>query len=114
MTSSPPTTAGSSSKLMATSGKSSVTSLPANLRIQSEISYVMRGILVDWLVELKHSFRLNCSTLHLSVKLLDRILCDMDVKRKNFQCLGCACMLIASKLEETQLVTTKQQISKGE
>ena len=107
VTSSPPTTDGSSSKLMATSGKSSVTSLPANLRIQSEISYVMRGILVDWLVELKHSFRLNCSTLHLSVKLLDRILCDMDVKRKNFQCLGCACMLIASKLEETQLVTTK-------
>jgi len=74
---------------------------------QSEISVVMRGILVDWLAELKHSFKLNDITLHLSVKVMDRVISIWDLERKMFQCLGCACMLIASKLEETQPVTIK-------
>lgn len=55
---------------------------------QSEISVVMRGILVDWLAELKHSFKLADNTLHLSVKLLDRVLCHWDLEKKMFQCLG--------------------------
>ena len=55
---------------------------------QSEISVVMRGILVDWLAELKHSFKLVDNTLHLSVKLLDRVLCHWDLEKKMFQCLG--------------------------
>ena len=55
---------------------------------QSEITTLMRSILVDWLAELKHSFKLNDITLHLSVKLMDRVLVVWDLERKMFQCLG--------------------------
>ena len=70
------------------SSGSTASSGSVRLPHQSEISVVMRGILVDWLAELKHSFKLVDSTLHLSVKLLDRVLCHWDLEKKMFQCLG--------------------------
>jgi hypothetical protein len=70
------------------SHSSTASSRSVRLPHQSEISVVMRGILVDWLAELKHSFKLADNTLHLSVKLLDRVLCYWDLEKKMFQCLG--------------------------
>ncbi len=61
----------------------------------------MRGILVDWLYELHLEYKLAPSTLYLSCRLVDRSLAEMSaVPRSSLQCLGCACMLIASKIEE--------------
>mmetsp|Transcript_10118 Transcript_10118/g.13247 ORF Transcript_10118/g.13247 Transcript_10118/m.13247 type:complete len:582 (-) Transcript_10118:383-2128(-) len=64
----------------------------------------MRAILVDWLVELhlacNKKYRLSPETLHLAVSIIDRYLFYETVSRKNFQLLGAAAFLIASKYED--------------
>lgn len=68
--------------------------------VQTDINPAMRGILVDWLVEVGQEYRLASDTLFLSVAYLDRFLSLVDVKRNKLQLVGVACVLIASKYEE--------------
>ncbi|GLU22157.1 hypothetical protein SLE2022_382530 [Rubroshorea leprosula] len=68
--------------------------------IQQDISQNMRGILVDWLVEVSEEYKLVPDTLYLTVYLIDWFLCENYVERQKLQLLGITCMLIASKYEE--------------
>lgn len=61
----------------------------------------MRCILIDWLTEVSEEYRLQPSTFFLAVRYMDIVLRSMPLKRTQFQLLGCVCILIASKLEET-------------
>jgi len=67
---------------------------------QKDINPRMRGILIDWLVEVGEEYKLVPQTLHTSVNLVDRCLSKMKVPRGQLQLLGCACMMIAVKYEE--------------
>ncbi|KAL0273263.1 UNVERIFIED_CONTAM: hypothetical protein PYX00_005976 [Menopon gallinae] len=67
---------------------------------QSDISYSMRAILVDWLVEVVEEYRLKTETLYLAVSYIDRFLSYMSVVRAKLQLVGTAAMFIASKFEE--------------
>ncbi|KAK1265142.1 Cyclin-A2-4 [Acorus gramineus] len=67
---------------------------------QRDITQGMRGILVDWLVEVSEEYKLVPDTLYLTVYLIDRFLSQNPVERPRLQLLGIACMLIASKYEE--------------
>lgn len=60
----------------------------------------MRGILVDWLVEVAAEFRLVSDTLFSAVGLVDRVLSLRAVPRARLQLVGVACMLLAAKYEE--------------
>eukprot|EP00750_Incisomonas_marina_P013795 INCI17541.6.p1 GENE.INCI17541.6~~INCI17541.6.p1 ORF type:complete len:457 (-),score=62.94 INCI17541.6:563-1933(-) len=60
----------------------------------------VRGILIDWLVEVALEFEFQDETLYLSVALVDQALSKFRVKKAKLQLLGCACMLLASKYEE--------------
>lgn len=60
----------------------------------------MRGILVDWLVDVHKKFRLRTHTLFIAVNLIDRALEKFIVEKQNFQLLGITCLFIASKYEE--------------
>ena len=60
----------------------------------------MRGILVDWLVEVHLKFKLMPETLHLTANLIDRFLASRNVSRKRLQLVGVTAMLVASKYEE--------------
>ena len=60
----------------------------------------MRGILVDWLVEVAAEFRLVSDTLFSAVGLVDRVLSLRPVPRARLQLVGVACMLLAAKYEE--------------
>ena len=60
----------------------------------------MRGILIDWLVEVAEEYRLEVETLHLSVNYIDRFLSHVPVARSKLQLVGVTCMLVASKYEE--------------
>lgn len=63
---------------------------------QSDISYSMRAILVDWLVEVVEEYRLKTETLYLAVSYIDRFLSYMSVVRAKLQLVGTAAMFIAS------------------
>ncbi|KAJ8553357.1 hypothetical protein K7X08_024035 [Anisodus acutangulus] len=68
--------------------------------IQRDITQSMRGILVDWLVEVSEEYKLVPDTLYLAVHFIDLFLSQNYVERKNLQLLGITCMLVASKYEE--------------
>lgn len=67
---------------------------------QPDITFTMRSILVDWLVEVCEEYKLNTETLFLAVNYIDRFLSLMSVQRAKLQLVGTACMFIASKYEE--------------
>ncbi|KAE8716435.1 Cyclin-A2-1 [Hibiscus syriacus] len=67
--------------------------------IQHDITRSMRGILVDWLVEVSEEYKLVPDTLYLTVHLIDWFLSSNYIERR-LQLLGITCMLIASKYEE--------------
>uniref|UniRef100_A0A6N2NJZ7 B-like cyclin n=1 Tax=Salix viminalis TaxID=40686 RepID=A0A6N2NJZ7_SALVM len=69
-------------------------------KLQRDISPSMRGILIDWLVEVSEEYSLVPDTLYLTVNLIDRFLSQNYIEKQRLQLLGVACMLIASKYEE--------------
>ncbi|KAF6167958.1 hypothetical protein GIB67_020528 [Kingdonia uniflora] len=68
--------------------------------LQRDITQSMRGILVDWLVEVTEEYKLTPETLYLAVYLIDRFLSFNRIERQRLQLVGITCMLIASKYEE--------------
>ncbi|KAG6591587.1 Cyclin-A2-2, partial [Cucurbita argyrosperma subsp. sororia] len=69
-------------------------------QLQQDITADMRGILVDWLIEVSDEYKLVPDTLYLTVNVIDRFLSRNCIERKRLQLLGVASMLIASKYEE--------------
>lgn len=67
---------------------------------QADINYKMRSILVDWLVEVHHKFKLQTATLWLSVNILDRYLDCTVIQRSKLQLVGVTSLFIACKFEE--------------
>jgi len=67
---------------------------------QPDITFSMRTILVDWLIEVAEEYKLQQETLYLAVSYIDRFLSVMSVQRAKLQLVGAACMFIASKYEE--------------
>ncbi|KAF7997852.1 hypothetical protein HCN44_009250 [Aphidius gifuensis] len=73
---------------------------PGYMKKQPDITYSMRAILVDWLVEVAEEYRLHSETLYLAVSYIDRFLSYMSVVRAKLQLVGTAAMFIAAKYEE--------------
>ncbi|KAK9756400.1 hypothetical protein RND81_01G094400 [Saponaria officinalis] len=69
-------------------------------KIQKDVSANMRGILVDWLVELAEEFKVVSDTLYLSISYVDRYLSSKPINRQKLQLLGVSAMFIVSKYEE--------------
>ncbi|KAG2270564.1 hypothetical protein Bca52824_065119 [Brassica carinata] len=68
--------------------------------VQKDVNSSMRGILVDWLVEVSEEYRLVPETLYLTVNYIDRYLSGNVISRHKLQLLGVACMMVAAKYEE--------------
>ena len=63
---------------------------------QTDITYSMRWILVDWLVEVSEEYNLHTETLYLAISYIDRFLSQMSVKRDKLQLVGTTAMFIAA------------------
>ncbi|KAH6759059.1 Cyclin B2 [Perilla frutescens var. frutescens] len=78
--------------------------VPANYMVhQSDLNERMRGILIDWLIEVHYKFELMDETLYLTVNLIDRFLALQPVVRKKLQLVGVTAMLLACKYEEVSV-----------
>lgn len=73
---------------------------PNYMENQGELEWKMRGILVDWLLEVHTRFRLLPETLFLAVNIIDRFLSSKVVQLDRLQLVGVTAMFIASKYEE--------------
>ncbi|XP_049398408.1 G2/mitotic-specific cyclin C13-1-like isoform X2 [Solanum stenotomum] len=69
-------------------------------KVQKDVSANMRGVLVDWLVEVAEEYKLLSDTLYLTVSHIDRFLSMNVIPRQRLQLLGVSSMLIAAKYEE--------------
>ncbi|XP_075516903.1 putative cyclin-A3-1 [Primulina tabacum] len=69
-------------------------------KIQKDVTANMRGVLIDWLVEVVEEYKLLSDTLYLTVSYIDRFLSSNAINRQRLQLLGVSSMLIASKYEE--------------
>ena len=70
---------------------------------QSEITERMRGILIDWLIEVHYKFGFTDETLYMTVSIIDRYLSSNQVTKKNLQLLGITSLFISCKHEEIDL-----------
>ncbi|KAJ5482654.1 G2/mitotic-specific cyclin-B [Penicillium diatomitis] len=73
---------------------------PQYIEHQPDLEWKMRGILVDWLIEVHTRFRLLPETLFLAVNIIDRFLSVEVVALDRLQLVGVTAMFIASKYEE--------------
>eukprot|EP00930_Biecheleria_cincta_P002206 TRINITY_DN103226_c0_g1_i1.p1 TRINITY_DN103226_c0_g1~~TRINITY_DN103226_c0_g1_i1.p1 ORF type:complete len:406 (-),score=63.31 TRINITY_DN103226_c0_g1_i1:121-1338(-) len=99
---------------------------PDSIDAQTDVNSRMRGILVDWLVQVHMKYKLKPETLFMSVNLVDRFLEHAMVSRKQLQLVGVTAMLISAKFEEiyppeirdfvyiTDNAYTKQEIQRME
>ncbi|CAA0842004.1 Cyclin-B2-3 [Striga hermonthica] len=76
---------------------------PNYMACQSDINERMRGILIDWLIEVHYKFELMDETLYLMVNIIDRFLAVKAVLRKKLQLVGVTAMLLACKYEEVSV-----------
>nr|XP_043617769.1 G2/mitotic-specific cyclin C13-1-like [Erigeron canadensis] len=95
-------------------------------KVQKDVSVNMRGVLVDWLVEVAEEYKLLPDTLYLTVSYIDKYLSMNVLNRQRLQLLGVSSMLIAAKYEEispphtedfcyiTDNTYTKQEVVKME
>nr|GMD43595.1 G2/mitotic-specific cyclin-2-like isoform X1 [Ipomoea batatas] len=77
---------------------------------QPDINARMRGILVDWLIEVHYKFELMEETLYLTVNLIDRFLAVQPVMRKKLQLVGVTALLLACKYEEVSVPVVEDLI----
>ncbi|XP_010260688.1 PREDICTED: putative cyclin-B3-1 [Nelumbo nucifera] len=78
---------------------------------QTEITPRMRGILINWLIEVHYKFGLMQETLFLMVALLDRFLSVYIIKKKEMQLVSLTSLLLASKYEDFWHPKVKDLIS---
>lgn len=79
--------------------------------IQTDVTPKMRGLLINWLIEVHLKFDLMPETLYLTVALLDRYLSLVKIKKKELQLVGLASLLLASKYEDFWHPKVKDLIS---
>ncbi|KAH7850386.1 hypothetical protein Vadar_032143 [Vaccinium darrowii] len=84
--------------------------LPNYMAQQFDLNERMRGILIDWLIEVHHKFELMEETLYLTVNLIDRFLAVQPVVRKKLQLVGVTAMLLACKYEEVSVPVVEDLI----
>ncbi|RKP23746.1 cyclin-like protein [Syncephalis pseudoplumigaleata] len=73
---------------------------PRYMAQQKELQWNMRGILVDWLIDVHNRFQLLPETLFLTINLIDRFLSLRVVSLVKLQLVGITSMFIAAKYEE--------------
>ncbi|KAI9489658.1 cyclin-like protein [Zychaea mexicana] len=73
---------------------------PDYISNHTEISWKMRGVLIDWVIEIHYLFQLLPETLFLAVNIIDRFLSKRVVALSKLQLVGIAALFIATKFEE--------------
>lgn len=73
---------------------------PTYMEHQEHLEWHLRGVLIDWLIEVHTRFHLLPETLFLAVNIIDRFLSARVVELDKLQLVGITAMFIASKYEE--------------
>ena len=69
-------------------------------RISESVTFVMREVLVDWLIQTSSYFEFSDVTYFHTIFLLDSYLCNVEIEGEKLQLVGMACLWISIKLLE--------------
>ncbi|CAE6441047.1 unnamed protein product [Rhizoctonia solani] len=72
---------------------------------QPDLEWHLRGILMDWLIQVHERFRLLPETLFIAVNLIDRFLSTRVVSLAKLQLVGITSLFVAAKYEEIMVPT---------
>ncbi|KAK9133805.1 hypothetical protein Scep_013333 [Stephania cephalantha] len=75
-------------------------SLVNYMETQTNITPDMRGILINWLIEVHFKYELMPETLFLMVALFDRFISIVKIAKSEIQLVGLTALLLASKYED--------------
>jgi len=73
---------------------------PNFMNNQKEMTPKMRSVLVDWMVNVHHQFKLLPETLYMAVSIMDRFFQKESVCKDKIQLVGVTAFFISSKFEE--------------
>ncbi len=76
-----------------------------NSSFQTELTEQMRSILIDWMIDICEEHKLLPNTLYLAVHLVDFVVTKILIKKTQYQLLGCACLFLATKIEEINTIS---------
>lgn len=74
---------------------------------QREIDWNVRGVLIDWLIDIHGKFRLLPETLFLATNIVDRFLTHRTISLAKLQLVGLTAMFLAAKYEEVLCPSVK-------
>ncbi|SMR47666.1 unnamed protein product [Zymoseptoria tritici ST99CH_3D1] len=83
---------------------------PHYMNEQTEIQWSMRGVLMDWVVQVHQRFNLLPETLFLTVNYIDRFLSVKIVSLGKLQLVGATAIFLAAKYEEVNCPTIQEII----
>ncbi|CAO3592613.1 unnamed protein product [Absidia cylindrospora] len=83
---------------------------PNYIRIQKEITWKMRDVLIDWVAEVHYLFRLLPETFFLTVNIIDRFLSKREVSTAKLQLVAITSLFLATKFEENIAPPVRQYI----
>ena len=73
---------------------------PLYIYTQNKLSWTVRGILIDWIIQVHLDFHLLPEILFLAINIIDRFLPTCTISLAKLQLVGITCLFIASKVEE--------------
>ncbi|CAE6455160.1 unnamed protein product [Rhizoctonia solani] len=73
---------------------------PVYMNAQPDLTWEMRGILMDWIIQVHSRFRLLPETLFLATNIIDRFLSMRIVSLVKLQLVGITALFVAAKYEE--------------
>ncbi|KAJ2800283.1 G2/mitotic-specific cyclin, partial [Coemansia furcata] len=76
---------------------------PAYMGKQKELTWDMRRVLVNWIIETHYQLRMLPETLFLAINILDRFLSKRQVAVCKFQLVGLTALMLACKYEESKI-----------
>ncbi|KAF9556287.1 A/B/D/E cyclin [Agrocybe pediades] len=81
---------------------------PDYMKMQTEVTWEHRGVLIDWILQVHAKFNLLSESLFLCINILDRFLGMRPISLKKLQLVGLASFFIATKYEETYAPSVKE------
>ncbi|KAI8357064.1 cyclin-like protein [Mortierella sp. GBAus27b] len=76
--------------------------VPEYMDLQPELTWDLRPLLVDFLIEIHNHFNLQPETLYLTMNMMDRYLSKRVVYKKHYQLVGMTSLWVASKYEDSK------------
>ncbi|ORZ14393.1 cyclin-like protein [Lobosporangium transversale] len=76
--------------------------VPEHMDLQPELTWDLRPLLVDFLIEIHNHFSLQPESLYLAMNMMDRYLSKRVVYKKHYQLVGMTSLWISSKYEDSK------------